>query len=71
MDSSFWFDAINLGWSTVHTKVSHIFQIKLFFSLSEDQFCLANRVEPNEMPHYAEFYLGLLCQCTHLGITSI
>ena len=63
MDSSLWFDAINLGWSIIYIKGSQIIISKntiVFFSL-KIIFVLANSVDPDEMPHYAAFYLGLHC----------
>ena len=52
MDSSFWIDAINLGWSIVYT---------VFPSLKIVLVIVANSVDPDEMPQYAAFYLGLHC----------
>ena len=35
-------------------------------------FALANSVDPDEMPQYAAFHLGLtVCQSRHIGVTSI
>ena len=31
----------------------------------------SNSVDPDEMPHDAAFYLGLHCQSTCLGVSSI
>ena len=54
MDSSFWFDTINLECSTKYTEGLHLFyfQIKLYFS--EDGFCLNNAA-------LCDFHLGLHC----------
>ena len=46
MQSSFWFDAINLGCSLV---------------VVEDCFVIENSVDPGSMPHYVIFHLGLYC----------
>ena len=40
MDSSSWFDTINLGWSIGYTEGTHCISF-------------AESVEPDEMPHYA------------------
>ena len=62
MDSSFWFDTINLGKS-----VAHIWgcQVKIFkkyrILLSEDLFSFIDSVDPDEMQHCAAFHLGLHC----------
>ena len=37
-----------------------ISKIKLYF-LSEGRFVLAFSVDPDEIPHYAAFHLGLYC----------
>ena len=36
-------------------------------------FAFANSVDPDEMPHYAAFRLGLctVCKSTHLGVSYI
>ena len=58
MGSSYWYDTINLGCSTVSRGVRlYIFKKKYFF-LSEYLF---NSVDPDEMPHYVAFHLGLHC----------
>ena len=62
MDSSFWFDTINFGWPTVYIGVTgYNFQIKIAFLFLKIIFALANGAEPDEMPHYAAFHLGLHC----------
>ena len=52
MDSSFWFDTINLGWSIVYIERPHYeysFQIKiLFLSL---KIVFVNSVDTDDMPH--------------------
>ena len=58
MYSSFWIDAINLELSIVK---GYNFEIKLQFFSVKIIFVLANSVDPDEMPHYAAFNLGLLC----------
>ena len=89
MNSSFWFTTINLGWSVVIciAKGSRFnLQMKLDLFLLKISFVLANRVDPDEMPHYGAFHLGLHClpkyhaafhlglhclQSTHLRVTRI
>ena len=39
----------------------YYFQIKLYFLSRKIVFVLANSVNPDEMPHYAAFHLGLHC----------
>ena len=34
---------------------------KILYFLSEDLFTLTNSVDPDEMPHYVAFHLGLHC----------
>ena len=60
MGSSFWFDTINLIWSTVLYQgvTGYDFQMK-DSSCQKIVFVLANSVDPAEMPHYAAFPLGL------------
>ena len=63
MDSSFWFEMINLGWSIVYILMGvtgYNFQNQLFLSLTI-VFVLANSVDPDEMLQYAAFHLGLHC----------
>ena len=68
MDSSFWFDAINLWlcivytsgpvyWGRVDTEVIIFFRWRLIKIV----FVIANSIDPDEMSHYAAFYLGLRC----------
>ena len=56
MDSSFWFDTINLGWFIVHMR-SH----RLNYSFSEYCFIFTNSVDPDEMLHYATFHQDIHC----------
>ena len=46
MDSSFWFDAIHLGWSIVYMEVLHA-----IISFSEDVFYLSKQYKNNELAH--------------------
>ena len=60
IDSSLWFDTINLGWSCVYIKGSQVIISKWYFlSFSEYLFILANSVDSDKMGHYATFHLGL------------
>ena len=72
LDSSFWFDAINLNGPLYVLRVTcYILHIKCI-SFVEDCFVIANSVDPDEMPHYAAFiWVFAVCQRTHLGVTSI
>ena len=54
MGSSYWYDTINLGCSTVSRGV-RLYIFKKYF------FYLNNSVDPDEMPHYVAFHLGLHC----------
>ena len=58
MGSSYWFDAINLGWSIVYIKGC---QVIFFLFCLNNTFSITNSVDPDEMPHYAAFHLGLHC----------
>ena len=46
----------------LHTIRGHRLQFlnKFVLFFSEDNFCLNNNEDPDEMPHYAKFNLGLL-----------
>ena len=60
MNSSFWFEAINLGRSIVYIKGSQVIISKLkfqsiFLSL-KIVYVLANVVDPDEMPHSVAFH---------------
>ena len=47
------------------------FELRCFQSL-KIVFILTNSTDPDEMPHYAAFHLGLHClQSTHLGEFSV
>ena len=63
MDSSFWFDRINMGLSIVYIEGLQIIISKenCVFLLLIIIFVLANSVYPDEMLHYAAFHLGFCC----------
>ena len=65
MDSSFWFDTINRDspFTPLYISRGVRFYLKknIVFFLSEDLFYPNKQVEPDEMPHYAAFHLGLHC----------
>ena len=62
MGSSYWFDNINLVWSIVYILgVSGCDFLKNVFFCLKFFFTLKNSVDPDEMPHYAAFHLGLYC----------
>ena len=56
------FDTAKSGWSIVHIEGSQVIISKniIFLSLKID-FVIANSVDPDEMPHYVAFHLGLQC----------
>ena len=41
-----------------------LFCLKIFFTCTKS-------VDPDEMPHHAEFHLGRHCRSTHLGVSRI
>ena len=51
MDSTFWFDAINLGWFIVYTEGS---QVNIALLSLKIVFVIVHSVDPDEMPHYAK-----------------
>ena len=62
MDSSFWYEAINLGWPSVYIEgLQVIISRKNIFISLKCVLILANSVDPDEMPHHAAFHLGLHC----------
>ena len=58
MDSFFLFGTTNLGWSIIYIKGSHVTISILSLKIA---LFLANSVDPDEMPHFAAFHLGLHC----------
>ena len=67
MDSSFWFDTINLAWLIVNiegvTEYNFIpNKICTCISFSEEIFVLSNNVDPDDMLHNATF-LWILTVC--------
>ena len=62
MDFSIKLHSIKSGWFIVYIKESQVIISKniVFLSLKIDSV-LANSADPNEMPHYAAFHLGLHC----------
>ena len=60
------FDTVKSGWSIVYIKGLHVIistkktTHKTFLHLDID-FVLANSADPDEMPPYAAFHLGLYC----------
>ena len=61
MDSSFWFDTLNLGLSSVHIYVCQVILFKKDCILLSDDHYLANSVDHDKMQRYAAFLLGLHC----------
>ena len=62
MNSSIWFDTMDLGWFIVHIQGSQIriAKVRCLKSL-KIVFILANRVDPAEILHSALFHLWLHC----------
>ena len=62
MDSSFWFDTMNLGLSIGHILGCQVIILKniVFFCL-KISFTFTNSVDPDEMQHFAAVHLGLHC----------
>ena len=61
MNSSIWFDTINLGRFIVHFEESQVKISKLYFLVF-----LANGADPDEMLHSTAFHLGLHCLPNYL-----
>ena len=61
MDSSFSFDMMNLEWSIVHIEGTQVIIFKENCIFLKMVFVLATSVDPDEMPHYGAFHLGLHC----------
>ena len=62
------FDTVKLGWSIVYIEGSQVIISKtniVFLSLIIS-LVLANRADPDEMPHYVAFHLGLQCFLKYL-----
>ena len=60
MESSFWLDTMNPGWSIVYNEASQvIFPNKIVFLSLKIVFVLTNSVYSDEMPHCAAFHLGI------------
>ena len=57
MNFSFWLDTITLEWSIVYIKGSQV----IFISIFENRFASANSVDPDEVPRFTAFHLGLHC----------
>ena len=54
--------SIKSGWSIVYIEWSHaIISINTIFLSLKIDFVLANSTDPDEMPHYSAFHLGLQC----------
>ena len=60
LDSSFWFDTINLDSPLYISRGVRFYSFQIIlYSFSEDLFTITSSVEPDEMWHYAAFHLGL------------
>ena len=72
MDSSFLYDTINLGWSSVYIEGLQVIILKktIFISL-KCVLILANSVDPDEMQQHAAFHLDLHCLLKYSFTCSI
>ena len=68
MDSSFWFDAINLRWSIVYIEESQV-TISFFFFKSKFVFVLANSLGPDEMRQFIWVYF--FAKVPVLGVSGL
>ena len=57
MEFSIKFNTVESRWFTVYIEGSK----NIMFHSLKVVFALANRADPDEMPHNAAFYLGLRC----------
>ena len=72
MDSSFSYDTINLGWSSVYIEgLQVIISKKNCIYFSKMRLILANSHDPDEMTHHAAFHLGLHCLLKYAFTCSI
>ena len=56
------YDIVKSGWFIVYTERSKVIISKNITFLSlKIYFVLANSADPDKMPHYAAFHLGLHC----------
>ena len=69
MDYSFWFDTLNFGSPLYISRVSGYHFKNVVFILSEGLFSLTNRVDTDEMQHYAAFHICLHCLKKYLFIS--
>ena len=61
MECSIKFDTVRSGWSIVYIEGSQVIISKKYLSFLKINFVLAKSADPDEMPHYAAFHLGLHC----------
>ena len=64
MNFSVKFDTVNSGWSLnvyIDGATGYNFQKNIVLNSLKIDIVLANSADPDEMPHYAAFHLGLLC----------
>ena len=52
-------DTLKSGWSIFYIKGSKVIISKVIFHSLELELFLANSADPDEMPQYAAFHLGL------------
>ena len=72
MDFPIYIDTISMGLPIVYLKGTQVdfLTYDVFLSLKIG-LIIANSADPDEMQHYAAFHLGLHCQGTRLGVSSI
>ena len=62
MEFSIKFDTVNSRWAIIYNEGSQVILSKnIAFLHLEVDFVLANSADPDEMPNYAAFHLGLHC----------
>ena len=72
MDFSFWFDTINLGLSIEYIEGKQVIIVIQYCISLNIVSVLVNSADPDAMPYYAAFHLGLhVCQSEQLGVSSI
>ena len=55
------YDLVKSGWSIVYIEWSQVIIKKYIFLSLKIDFALANSADPDEMPCYVAFHLGLYC----------
>ena len=72
MDYSIPYATINIGWSIVYIKGSHVIFKQDCIYFSEDHFCLSKQCRPIMKFHIMQhLILVTVCQSKHLVVASI